>query len=408
MSEELVNGEDENGICLTTEMIGPCLSHLQASNEGLSQAYTRLTMVDMGIENIDIISQYRFLRFINFSHNCIKDVTPLGSPLLRNIVALDLSRNKIQNPKIAQKPSLQILDLSENNISELQVDSFLHPFLTTLNLNGNKISRLVGLSDPSIPLRFLEIRANILTNCDGLNPNIEELDMSGNMITDLSGIIACSKLKRLILAHNPISDLSSLPSDGLPMLEEIDLSRNKILDMKQLPLLKRVKGLKNVWLKGNPFGIGLEDGYRVEVLSFIPWLEKLDGKRVTEEELQMAAERKEQREEEERQKEEEERLRKEEEERIRKEEEERKREEEELKRKEEAELEELRKKEEEERRLQEEEEEKEKQERETEEEMLNQNEETENSEEEETREDGEDEEDEEEENEYEDNEEEDS
>jgi flagellar biosynthesis GTPase FlhF len=173
------------------------------------------------------------------------------------------------------------------------------------------------------------------------------------LITDLTGLHALpkdAKLTKLILHHNLISDLSALSSDIVPNLVELDLTRNKIRDPKQLPKLMLLPKLKNVILRGNPFAVGLDDNYRVEILSFARTLQRIDGKRVTEEELQQAAERKEQREEEERQKEEEERLRKEEEERLRKDEEERLREEEEQRKREEAEAEEARRKEEEEQR----------------------------------------------------------
>ena len=145
--------------------------------DGLSQAYTKLIAVGLDINDISILPHYRFLRDVDLSHNAIVDISPLGSPQLSRLTAVNLSFNNIQNPKIARHNSLQVLNLSHNHIQTIPDDSFPHPFLTRLDLSANEIEQLKGIDNPALPLRFLEARSNKLIDCTGLNPNIEELDL---------------------------------------------------------------------------------------------------------------------------------------------------------------------------------------------------------------------------------------
>ena len=202
---DLVKQIEQDGIPLTAERIAPCLSLLQFTGisfpslfptrkllislnvsshtllsnigDGLCQAYTKLHMPGMKIGNIDLIQNYKFLRHINLSNNMIRNIEVLGSPNLGQLLTLDLSKNRITDPSIAYHPTLQILNLSENNIETIPDKAFPHPFLTSLNLNGNSLQEINAIDDPQIPLRFFEARANKLQNCEHLNQNIEELDL---------------------------------------------------------------------------------------------------------------------------------------------------------------------------------------------------------------------------------------
>ena len=145
--------------------------------DGLSQAYTKLVMCGMKLGNIDIIQNYQFLRHINFSNNMIRDITALGNQNLHQLLTVDLSKNRITDPSIAFHPSLQVLNLSENQIENIPESAFPHPFLTSLNLNGNRIEEIHGIDKTEMPLRFFEARANKLKTCANLNQHTEELDL---------------------------------------------------------------------------------------------------------------------------------------------------------------------------------------------------------------------------------------
>lgn len=167
----------------------------------------------------------------------------------------------------------------------------------------------------------------------------------------MNGLEHCPRIRRLILSYNQVTSLSSFNHNTLPSLVELDLSHNKISKIEELKNLIALPRLKVLNIKGNPLESSLEDGYRTSVLSILSTLERLDGKKVTEEELRQAAEETAEKEREERERLEEERRQKEEEERIRKEqeEEERRQKEEEERLRKEQEEEERRQKEEEER-----------------------------------------------------------
>jgi Leucine-rich repeat (LRR) protein len=211
---ELLKVERE-GIPLSADLAAPCLTLLDNLNsDSLSLGYTKLSMTGLNIGSIDIIDRYKTLRFISFSNNRIKDISPLSSPNLNNLITLDLSKNRISNPSISFHAGLQYVNLSENRIKEIPDDAFPHPFLTYLNLNGNKIDKINGINNEEIPLKYVELRANKLKSCDGLNKNIEELDLVFFLFllfnSDIGGLFICPFLVRLNLSYNNISSLSQL------------------------------------------------------------------------------------------------------------------------------------------------------------------------------------------------------
>lgn len=109
--------------------------------------------------------------------------------------------------------SLSFLDLSENMISWISPDAFLHvPLLHTLRLQGNRLS------------------VAAVSSLRGLR-GLKELDLSGNT---LAGPLGPSTLPRLSylavlsLAHNQLSSVTRGALAGLDSLGSLSLHHNQI------------------------------------------------------------------------------------------------------------------------------------------------------------------------------------
>ncbi|KAK3562136.1 hypothetical protein QTP86_030144 [Hemibagrus guttatus] len=97
-------------------------------------------------------------------------------------------------------------------------------------------------------------------------PNVEVLTLSANMISTLEHIASCQNLVELYLRRNNIQSLSELSH------------------------LKNLTCLKVLWLAENPCCGTDPVKYRLTVLRTLPGLQKLDNQVVTEEELALALE----------------------------------------------------------------------------------------------------------------------
>lgn len=105
-------------------------------------------------------------------------------------MVLNASKNLIASTSFFDDPNsyrkLQVLNLSGNKIKELgQIDA---PELFRLNLNENEIERINWKGHPS--LQYLELRKNKLKRLNRLAnlPNLIELYLSENEITDFRAL----------------------------------------------------------------------------------------------------------------------------------------------------------------------------------------------------------------------------
>ena len=177
---------------------------------------------------------------LDLSGNMITDIAPLAGMI--NLRTLSLARNRLSNlsaSALAELINLLELDLSENSISDL---SFLATLMSNPHWVGFQRLKLArnSLADISVLEELADYR-----------PNLRELDLSGNAISDVRPLVAFSRFSRLNLSDNRIADLGPLeafrnhefwyvnlagnniedvaPLRGIRTLE-LDLSRNSISD----------------------------------------------------------------------------------------------------------------------------------------------------------------------------------
>lgn len=161
--------------------------------------------------------------------------------------------------------------------------------LTYLNLSRNQIDRL----DEAL----------------SLVPNVEELHLDSNQIQSISNLKYLSKLRKLNLNRNLISDLSKFSSElNCDTLVELELSENRITnlqgleallnlqsldigsnfvgDIEEISNLSSLEHLTNINLTGNPIATIID--YRIKILQlFIKRADKivLDNEKPTSKEI---------------------------------------------------------------------------------------------------------------------------
>ncbi|XP_053564672.1 transforming growth factor beta activator LRRC32 [Bombina bombina] len=146
---------------------------------------------------------------------------PLG--LHPNVKTLDLSKNELQN--ITEYPlafylSIEALDLSDNKISFVQPGAFTcMSNLKRIHFSGNYLDR------------YMQYRVSGI----GLLPHVQYLDLSRNSLyTDMTGhfLEEAPSLQYLLLPDNSITMITPNTFHGSPLLKEVDLHNNIVMDIE--------------------------------------------------------------------------------------------------------------------------------------------------------------------------------
>ena len=242
---------------------------------------------DAGISDLSPFSGLTKLRRLHLNSNPISDLSPLvgltnlevlylyGSGLedlsqlvgLTGLIRLSIANNEDLSDvsSLAGFINLKWLDLHNcDSLSDLSPLAGLTK-LEYLNLNGTRrvsdysLSPLSGLTS----LRRLRLAENRISDVSSLArlTNLVRLDLPRNQIVDVSPLAGLTGLRELYLHANRISDVSSLA--GLINLEWLDLRVNQITDISSLDGLAARTHIS--WLNNPGAPIG---GRKIEG----PWL----------------------------------------------------------------------------------------------------------------------------------------
>ena len=164
-----------------------------------------------------------------------KLVPELATDLL-SLLRLDLSANMLESIEpsfLAALPSLQVLKLSENKLTRLQMPPNLFQ-LTDLNMAGNQVVKieadsLLGLDS----LTHLNLQDNLLQNIHSATfrnaSSILVLDLSNNQLMEVpESLKYLSNLQTLDIGKNFISDISDSPLAVMEGLWRLQLPGNQI------------------------------------------------------------------------------------------------------------------------------------------------------------------------------------
>ena len=196
-------------------------------------------------------------RSLDVSCNALEYIDGLGS--LHELRELKLYGNRLALIEGLQRlANLQVLLLNGNCIKTVEGISHLRQ-LKTLRLDGNEIER-VGKADLGrlSALTALDLSANRIESLagalDGL-PALEELNVSDNKLATLEGVSRCTKLSELDASRNAIGSLKGLAT--LTRLDVLRLSSNQITSVKALVLPARVEKDRGEEAGGAPASRGL-------------------------------------------------------------------------------------------------------------------------------------------------------
>uniref|UniRef100_F7HSZ8 Leucine rich repeats and immunoglobulin like domains 3 n=1 Tax=Macaca mulatta TaxID=9544 RepID=F7HSZ8_MACMU len=206
------------------------------------------------------MSHLQSLREVKLNNNELETIPNLG-PVSANITLLSLAGNRIVEilpEHLKEFQSLETLDLSSNNISELKTafpplqlkylylnsnrvtsmepgyfDSLANTLLV-LKLNRNRISAIPPKMFKLPQLQHLELNRNKIKNVDGLTFQglgaLKSLKMQRNGVTKLmdGAFWGLSNMEILHLDHNNLTEITKGWLYGLLMLQELHLSQNAI------------------------------------------------------------------------------------------------------------------------------------------------------------------------------------
>lgn len=199
--------------------------------EGLS--ITRLALHGNNISDIYPLRNCRMLEQLYISSNPIVDLSPLSN--LKRLHRINLgATNIIKLDDISEIPGIKDLELFDcfylNDISALEkMKNIQYLSLRPVSLNDiDEISKLTNITrlhvwfDESIgdpkalsglnDLVYLLMDGGGLVSLEGIEafPELQELQVRYNSITDFSPVSKCKKIRFLALTDNPVTDWSFL------------------------------------------------------------------------------------------------------------------------------------------------------------------------------------------------------
>ncbi|CAE7338560.1 lrrc23 [Symbiodinium natans] len=263
----------DEGVELTAEAMQ--LSDVSKTVAGGGFVYSRLDCIGKQIGGLGLLAEYPFLRHLDLSQNCIKDVAPVGK--LQHVLSLNLSSNAISKLDWTPQelPHLLFLDMSSNQLAELPQ---LHmPALRRCDFRFNRISTCADFQGHST-LQTLRLSSNQLASAAGLNksPKLEVLELSENMLADLNDVYRLPCLSTLDISKNKFESLVA-PWHEMAALKALDVAGNAFAQVESLKPLEVMASLRSLTVAGCP--LEEQDGVnmRLEILIFQCQLQTLNG-----------------------------------------------------------------------------------------------------------------------------------
>ncbi|MDP8211604.1 MAG: leucine-rich repeat domain-containing protein [Candidatus Stygibacter australis] len=205
---------------------------------------TGISLTNAGLKNLNKIIKYlkqlKSLTALDLSENNISDIEPLIE--LRNLTSLNLYDNNVIDLSVLKS----FTDLREINLglSYVKLQSIIHSSDGRTLLDGQEksirdLSPLQGL----VKLKSLNLAGNQISDLSPLQGlvNLKSLKLWSNEISDLSPLQELVNLKSLDLRHNKVSDLS--PLQGMVNLNSLNLESNQVSDLSPLQGLVNLNSL---------------------------------------------------------------------------------------------------------------------------------------------------------------------
>ncbi|OQS04033.1 hypothetical protein THRCLA_03691 [Thraustotheca clavata] len=217
-----------------------------ADNSGF--AFTALDVIEKELVGLEQIKDFRHVRFVNAAKNKLNDASPLTA--LEYLLVLNLSENQFTALPKLKNPHLKALDIGKNQLTSLLDGEATK--LESLKVNGNQITSLEGIA---------------AYKC------LTTLDVSQNLITDMTIAAEIASLEHLIISENQLTTLNGLQL--FPNLVSFKAELNQIAALSDVQILGSMLKLIEIDLTGNP--LTQAENYRLDMILLMPKLIKLDG-----------------------------------------------------------------------------------------------------------------------------------
>jgi len=272
-----------DGVRLTDELVKAGRTNLNVCADGMSVAYIDLTLRDLGLGSVSVLSKCVHVQNLDLSHNALTDVSVLSS--LPHLVAVDLSHNHLSYILgFRAKGTLRRANLSHNRITHMN-DISSRRFLEDLRLDHNGITEIAGVRQLR-RLQVLTLSHNKLGRVTGLdNLTLRSLDLSYNRLMMIEGLESLRALQCISLSGNKISSLAGLQDH--PVLHDIRIERNNVESLDELMYIANLSCLSYLDLSGCP--IEEIECFRLQLLFRVPRVTELNGIQVVAEERVAAA-----------------------------------------------------------------------------------------------------------------------
>lgn len=122
-------------------------------------------------------------------------------------------------------------------------------YLKKINLSNNEILNIWPL--PTC-LEILNLSGNLISSTNTALINLQKLqnlDLSGNSLTDLKGLAGLRSLKVLNVSKNSLCSLTG--AESLKSLLELDASYNKLSKKEDIVIINRCYNLELICIEGN-------------------------------------------------------------------------------------------------------------------------------------------------------------
>lgn len=266
------------------------LSKIGKTIDGSNFTFLQLDCVGKHIGSIKILEQYQHLRQIDLSKNGIKDVAPLKG--LPHILKLNLSVNLIATiaPLVAGEEGilshLLSLDVSANDLTALPPLPL--PALKYANFAKNHIGTCSDFQGHE-KLEELDVSGNQIADLTGLGnmPALRKLNLSCNQLTSIEGLTVVSALTDMDLSKNQMETLDG-PWQEMRTVEVLNVVENQLTTPKSFDALRQLPKLRYLHVTPNPLCDSSEVNIRLEMLICHWKLGTIDGKDVAVSEREQA------------------------------------------------------------------------------------------------------------------------
>lgn len=214
-----------------------------------------LEIVDLGdnlLEDIQAVGTLKSLLSLKLDKNQIASLE--GLPPLPYLQLLDLSANKLATINTLQHPMLMYLSVNNNQLEALP-DLSACTNLKAIRASGNKLTTtasVVGLRQ----LELIDMSLNAISEVKlGDLPHLATLELSGNKLKDLEGL-SCSlpMLTSCQLKENAIADVRNMDHiAGLAALKDLALAGCPVCEVGQFRNFVHAVRPQLATLDGEPY-----------------------------------------------------------------------------------------------------------------------------------------------------------